>query len=46
MSITIHTLKLDLDMKLMTELSTIDRFDASLSCREIKKYLPTLFTLN
>ena len=29
MSITIHTLKLDLGMKLMTELSKIDRFDAS-----------------
>lgn len=29
MSLRIHTLKLDLDMKLMTELSKIDRFDAS-----------------
>lgn len=29
MSLTIHTLKLDLGMKLMTELSKIDRFDAS-----------------
>ena len=29
MSLTIHTLKLDLGMKLMTELSLIDRFDAS-----------------
>lgn len=29
MSITIHTFKLDLGMKLMTELSKIDRFDAS-----------------
>ena len=29
MSILIHTLKLDLGMKLMTELSKIDRFDAS-----------------
>jgi Fic family protein len=31
MSLTIHTLKLDLGMKLMTELSKIDRFDASWS---------------
>jgi Fic family protein len=29
MSLSIHTLKLDLGMKLMTELSKIDRFDAS-----------------
>ena len=29
MSLLIHTLKLDLGMKLMTELSKIDRFDAS-----------------
>jgi Fic family protein len=29
MSLTIHTLKLDLGMKLMTELSKIDRFDAT-----------------
>ena len=29
MSLTIYTLKLDLGMKLMTELSKIDRFDAS-----------------
>jgi Fic family protein len=29
MGLTIHTLKLDLGMKLMTELSLIDRFDAS-----------------
>ena len=29
MSLTIHTLKLDLGMKLMTELSLFDRFDAS-----------------
>lgn len=29
MSLKIHTLKLDLGMKLMTELSKIDRFDAS-----------------
>lgn len=29
MSITIHTFKLDLGMKLMTELSKIDRFDAT-----------------
>ncbi|NBX87399.1 MAG: Fic family protein, partial [Bacteroidetes bacterium] len=29
MSLKIHTLKLDMGMKLMTELSKIDRFDAS-----------------
>ena len=29
MALKIHTLKLDLGMKLMTELSKIDRFDAS-----------------
>lgn len=29
MSLTIHTFELDLDMKLLTELSKIDRFDAS-----------------
>ena len=29
MGLNIHTFSLDLDMKLMTELSKIDRFDAS-----------------
>jgi len=37
MSITIHTLKLDLGMKLMTELSKIDRFDASWASIEKSK---------
>ena len=34
MSLLVHTLKLDLDMKLMIELSKLDRFDASWSTIE------------
>ena len=37
MSLTIHTLKLDLGMKLMTELSKIDRFAASWASIEKSK---------
>ena len=50
MGLKIHTLILDLDMKLMTELSKIDRFDASWatiekreghSLKQLKSYLET-----
>lgn len=41
MNVGIHTLKLDLDMKLMTELSKIDRFDASWAAIE-KREGPSL----